>query len=185
MRGWVWRSYLGAGIRWHRPPRRAAWWLIAAAQGLLVAGDALFSVNELILGIEPFPSLADALCLPGYPVLVMVRLAGLARGIEHCEAELALRGLGGVLGARWQHPVGEVALHPVQVLQAALDDPVDLEVGGELRVDGHERRVDLVVAVVVDHPGGELAVAGRDLSRGGAAGLAVVLVGHAQPPPSS
>jgi hypothetical protein len=59
MRGWVWRSYLGAGIRWHRPPRRAAWWLIAAAQGLLVAGDALFSVNELILGIErsrPWPT---------------------------------------------------------------------------------------------------------------------------------
>jgi hypothetical protein len=66
---------IAAGIRWHRPPRRAAWWLIAAAQGLFVAGDALFSINELVLGIEPFPSLADALYLPGYPALV----AGLAR----------------------------------------------------------------------------------------------------------
>jgi signal transduction histidine kinase len=62
------------GLRWHRPLRRLPWWLIAAAQGLFVAGDALFSVNELILGIEPFPSLADALYLPGYPVLA----AGLA-----------------------------------------------------------------------------------------------------------
>ena len=65
---------IAAGIRWHRPPRRSAWWLIAAAQGLFVAGDALFSINELVLGIEPFPSLADALYLPGYPVLA----AGLA-----------------------------------------------------------------------------------------------------------
>jgi signal transduction histidine kinase len=62
------------GLRWHRPRLPQPWWLIAAAQGLFVAGDALFSVNELILGIEPFPSLADALYLPGYPLLA----AGLA-----------------------------------------------------------------------------------------------------------
>ena len=62
------------GVRWHRPARRLAWWLIAAAQGLFVAGDALFSINELVLHIEPFPSLADALYLPGYPLLA----AGLA-----------------------------------------------------------------------------------------------------------
>jgi signal transduction histidine kinase len=60
---------IATGIRWHRPARRLAWWLIAAAQGLFVVGDALFSVNELVLGIEPFPSLADAVYLPGYPVL--------------------------------------------------------------------------------------------------------------------
>jgi signal transduction histidine kinase len=60
---------IAAGIAWHRPARRLAWWLIAAAQGLFVAGDALFSINELVLHIEPFPSLADALYLPGYPVL--------------------------------------------------------------------------------------------------------------------
>ena len=65
---------IALGLRWHRPLRRSPWWLIAAAQGLFVAGDALFSVNDLILGIEPFPSLADALYLPGYPVLA----AGLA-----------------------------------------------------------------------------------------------------------
>jgi hypothetical protein len=42
--------------------------------GLFVVGDTLFSANELVLGIEPFPSLADAVYLPGYPVLA----AGLA-----------------------------------------------------------------------------------------------------------
>src|SRR5215217_2387175 len=65
---------IAVGITWHRPARRLAWWLIAAAQGLFVAGDALFSINELVLHIEPFPSLADALYLPGYPALA----AGLA-----------------------------------------------------------------------------------------------------------
>jgi signal transduction histidine kinase len=60
---------IALGILWHRPPRRLAWWLIAAAQALFMAGDALFSVNELILQVEPFPSLADALYLPGYPVM--------------------------------------------------------------------------------------------------------------------
>jgi hypothetical protein len=58
-----------AGIRCHRPPARAAWWLLAAGQGLFVLGDVLFTVNDLILHIEPFPSLADALYLAGYPVL--------------------------------------------------------------------------------------------------------------------
>jgi signal transduction histidine kinase len=62
------------GLRRHRPAHRRAWWLIAAAQALFVAGDALFSINDLVLHIEPFPSLADALYLPGYPVLA----AGLA-----------------------------------------------------------------------------------------------------------
>jgi signal transduction histidine kinase len=65
---------IALGTGWHRPARRSAWWLVAAAQALFVAGDAMFSVNELVLGVEPFPSLADSLYLPGYPVLA----AGLA-----------------------------------------------------------------------------------------------------------
>jgi signal transduction histidine kinase len=68
-----------AGIVRHRPAARAAWWLLAAGQGLFVLGDVLFSVNELILHIEPFPSLADALYLAGYPVLAM----GLALLVRH------------------------------------------------------------------------------------------------------
>jgi signal transduction histidine kinase len=57
------------GLRWHRTRWRRAWWLIAGAQALFVVGDAWFSVNDLILGIEPFPSLADAAYLSGYPIL--------------------------------------------------------------------------------------------------------------------
>jgi hypothetical protein len=44
----------------HRPAARAAWWLVAAGQEFVALGDVLFSVNDLILHIEPFPSLADA-----------------------------------------------------------------------------------------------------------------------------
>jgi uncharacterized membrane protein YfcA len=54
------------GLRWHRTRWRRAWWLIAGAQALFVVGDAWFSVNDLILGIEPFPSLADAAYLSGW-----------------------------------------------------------------------------------------------------------------------
>ena len=74
------------GVRWHRPLRRTSWWLIAAAQALFVAGDALFSVNDLILGIEPFPSLADALYLPGSPVLTAgLALLALSRSTGRCD----------------------------------------------------------------------------------------------------
>ena len=79
MRRLAWRLYLGTGalltgayyllpdgpgavlnvvvgLRWHRPARPLPWRLIAGAQGLFVVGDARFSVNELVLGIDPFPS---------------------------------------------------------------------------------------------------------------------------------
>src|SRR5215218_8762528 len=110
MRGSAWRLYLGAGaiatgvyyllppgpravlnvvvgasavagIAWHRPARRLAWWLIAAAQGRFVAGDALFSINELVLQIEPFPSLAlvELLVSLAYPVGDVLLLSLAAR----------------------------------------------------------------------------------------------------------
>jgi hypothetical protein len=60
---------IAAGVRGHRPAGGGAWWLLAAGQGLFVLGDVLFTVNDLVLHIEPFPSLADALYLAGYPVL--------------------------------------------------------------------------------------------------------------------
>ena len=85
---------IAAGIRWHRPGRRLAWGLIAAAQALFVAGDALFSLNELVLGIEPFPSLADGLYIPGYPVLA----AGLAL-LARSRSARAGHDLAGVLDA--------------------------------------------------------------------------------------
>jgi hypothetical protein len=49
---------IAAGIRWHRPPRRAAWWLIAAAQGLFVAGDALSGAGVVVRVSFDLPSAA-------------------------------------------------------------------------------------------------------------------------------
>ena len=84
---------IAAGVRWHRPVRRLPWWLLAAAQSLFVAGDALFSVNDLVLGVEPFPSLADALYLPGYPVPAAgLALLALSRSTSRDWAGLTRRG---------------------------------------------------------------------------------------------
>ena len=95
MRGHLWRLYLGVGggrrrarLRWHRPPLRAPWWLIAAAQGLFVAGDALFSVLALGGAATAVP---DGLYLGAHLLLGAVGLhpsmAGLMRVIERAEAE--------------------------------------------------------------------------------------------------
>jgi signal transduction histidine kinase len=60
---------IAVGQRWHRPARPAAWRLLAAGEALFVVGDVLFSVFDLVLHIEPFPSAADAFYLAGYPPL--------------------------------------------------------------------------------------------------------------------
>jgi signal transduction histidine kinase len=81
---------IALGVVWHRPATRQAWWLILIAQALFVLGDALFSVNELVLGIEPFPSLADALYLPGYPALATgLALLALSRSARREWASVA------------------------------------------------------------------------------------------------
>jgi signal transduction histidine kinase len=60
---------IALGTAWHRPARGVAWLLLLSAQVLFTLGDGLFSFNELVLHVEPFPSLADALYLPGYPLM--------------------------------------------------------------------------------------------------------------------
>jgi hypothetical protein len=81
------------GSAWRLP-----WWLIMAAQGLFVAGDALFSVNELVLHIEPFPSLAAALYLPGYLLLGAAGLHPSMAGLsEPARRQVARLGRGRLL----------------------------------------------------------------------------------------
>lgn len=69
-------------IRRWRPDRMLPWLLMAAGQALFVAGDLAWNYYEFI-GEEPFPSVADALYLSGYPfmalglyLLIRRRLAG-------------------------------------------------------------------------------------------------------------
>jgi diguanylate cyclase (GGDEF)-like protein len=58
------------GVRLHRPAARVGWYLLAAANACFVIGDAVYDVYDLILHTDtPFPSVADALYLLGYPFL--------------------------------------------------------------------------------------------------------------------
>ncbi|WP_432492426.1 GGDEF domain-containing protein [Kineococcus auxinigenes] len=57
------------GVHRNRPRGAAAWWLIAAGVGAWTLGDALYSYLELVLGISPFPSVADVSYLAAYPLL--------------------------------------------------------------------------------------------------------------------
>lgn len=60
-----------AGLAIHRPPRFAAWLLIAASIGAYLAGDAVLAQLEADNVIVPFPSLADWLYLAVYPALIV------------------------------------------------------------------------------------------------------------------
>jgi len=58
------------GVRLHRPVERLGWYLVAAAGLCFTLGDDIWSYYNVVLhaGV-PFPSVADALYLLGYPFL--------------------------------------------------------------------------------------------------------------------
>lgn len=59
------------GVRLHRPSHAIPWLLIAAGLLLSFVGDAIWTVYENFLSVEtPFPSIADALYLGGYIVMM-------------------------------------------------------------------------------------------------------------------
>lgn len=57
------------GIRLHRPARRLPWALLAAGTVIWTGGDLLWGLFDHVLGIDPFPSVADVLYLLGYPMI--------------------------------------------------------------------------------------------------------------------
>ncbi|MCL3862923.1 GGDEF domain-containing phosphodiesterase [Actinotalea sp. K2] len=57
------------GVRMHRPRQRTAWYLMAAGIACWAVGDGLWALFAHVLLIEPFPSVADAAYLLGYPLL--------------------------------------------------------------------------------------------------------------------
>jgi signal transduction histidine kinase len=68
------------GVRVHRPQAPLAWYLIAASQLAFAAGDAVGYNDLWVRQVEPpFPSLADYLTLPCYPLLVAGLLVLLRR----------------------------------------------------------------------------------------------------------
>jgi diguanylate cyclase (GGDEF)-like protein len=62
---------IAAGLRLHRPIRRAPWYWMLAGLALWVAGDTLWTWYERIAHTDPFPSLADVLYLAAYPIVAV------------------------------------------------------------------------------------------------------------------
>jgi signal transduction histidine kinase len=59
------------GTLWHRPASPAAWYLMAAAQISLTAGDTLYNLRVRVLhGGQIFPSIVDLCYLLTYPLLI-------------------------------------------------------------------------------------------------------------------
>jgi diguanylate cyclase (GGDEF)-like protein len=65
----------------HRPDRRLPWLLMCLGQALFVAGDLVWNWYEII-GEDPFPSVADALYLAGYPFLALGLLMLIRRRVS-------------------------------------------------------------------------------------------------------
>jgi signal transduction histidine kinase len=105
----VWYVLIGAsavlalvvGPRMYLAADRLPWYLFAAGIAAWVAGDAIFDYYDVQLGTEPpLPSVADALYLAGYPLLVaglvlLLRKLGVIAGrIALVDAAIMAVGLG-------------------------------------------------------------------------------------------
>jgi diguanylate cyclase (GGDEF)-like protein len=75
------------GIRRYQPRSAAAWYLMAAGQGLWVLADSIFSWQQDLLKLDTFPSVADFFYLLGYPTFA-VGLALLVRGRSRARRDL-------------------------------------------------------------------------------------------------
>ena len=69
-----------AGIFVHRPAGWRVWLLMAAGQLAFVVGDIIWTTYEA-QGIDPFPSVADAAYLLGYPLLGLGLFAAIRRRV--------------------------------------------------------------------------------------------------------
>jgi len=102
-----------AGIAWRRPRERSGWTLLTAACGLFVAGDGVYTFYDLVLHRDaPFPSIADAIYLLGYPLLFLgvarVTRLGAAPGAREGWADAGMVSLGG-LALSWHLLMGSTA----------------------------------------------------------------------------
>jgi signal transduction histidine kinase len=73
-----------ARASWIDPNTRRGWWLITLGALSYLIGEILWSVYELLLGISPFPSLADLAYLGFFPLI----LAGILRFARPLESRI-------------------------------------------------------------------------------------------------
>lgn len=96
---------VGMGLALHRPVRPGPWVLIGAGVLLWVVGDIAYATYDLSGQDVPFPSVADALYLAGYPVLaaglgVALRRTGVRDSVAWQDAGIGVLAAG-VLGWEW------------------------------------------------------------------------------------
>jgi diguanylate cyclase (GGDEF)-like protein len=77
----VWASVaaLLVGVRWHRPPARGPWLLLAAGQVCTATAEVTFDVTRLLLHNDDAITVADPLYLAAYPLLALGLLAMVRR----------------------------------------------------------------------------------------------------------
>lgn len=59
------------GIKIHRPEHETAWFVVAAAMATFLAADVVYYVLEITSDSVPYPSVADALYLSMYPIMIV------------------------------------------------------------------------------------------------------------------
>ncbi len=99
-----------AGVRLHRPASARGWYLVAGANACFVVGDAVLDVYDVVLHTTaPFPSVADAVYLSGYPLLfagVVAITRPVGRRAVRDSWTYALAVCVGTLGLVWHFLMG-------------------------------------------------------------------------------
>jgi len=118
------------GVRRHQPDLRAPWYLFAVGQAAWVLGDTIYSWNEDVRHVSPFPSSADVAYLLAYPLLaagvgLLIRRGGRRFDIRGLiDSGIVVVGLGLVSWAWVAQPMVEAADVPVLERLIAVAYPV-------------------------------------------------------------
>lgn len=118
------------GVRRHRPEYRTPWYLFAVGQAAWVLGDTIYSWNEDVRHVSPFPSSADVGYLLAYPLLatgvgLLIHRGGRrfdVRGL--LDSSIVVVGLGLVSWAWIAQPMVEAADVPLLERAIAVAYPV-------------------------------------------------------------
>ena len=161
-----------AGLRCHRPARRAGWYLMAAAESCFIAGDTSYRVLTQVLGEKnPYPSFADLCYLPTYPLFaaaLFMFIRGRSRSRDSgalIDALIITTGVGLLVWVSlvepYFHVAGLTALQRVVSVGYPLGDVLVLSMLARLVVGGGLRITSTRLLVV-----GALGLLGADVCYG-------------------
>jgi signal transduction histidine kinase len=108
--GWSAAILIVIGVRRYRPAAARGWYLVALSQALFVLGDLTYTAYSWVGVAIPFPSLADALYVAGYPFMalgiarVVVRPGGRKDLSRLIDASILTVGVGMLAWVELIHP---------------------------------------------------------------------------------